>query len=53
MYVYRNNLHQKNKQFVHIKVQRRATRIILPDHEYNERLEMLCIPGLAKFLHEL
>ena len=41
------------EQFFHIKVQRRATSIILLDLEYNERLEMLCILSLAKFLHAL
>ena len=30
-----------------------ANRIILPNYEYDECLEMLCIPSLAKFLHEL
>ena len=34
------------------KVQRRATRIILSDYEYNERLKKLCIPSLANFLPE-
>ena len=35
------------------KVPCSANRIILPNYEYDECLEMLCIPSLAKFLHEL
>ena len=35
------------------KVQRTATRVILPDQEYEDRLEMLSLPTLARFLLEL
>ena len=32
---------------------RKGSTFILPDYEYAERLEMLCIPSVAKFLNEL
>ena len=35
------------------KIQRSATRTILPDISYQERLEVLCLPTVYNFIFEI